>query len=202
MRSIAIVMLAAALFLPVIYGCSTTHSAVVLSQDPGGHVGKAEVATEGGKQLLEKQNDMTTVSGKTKTPSPVVTADRKYIDSTFGEVLAIEPPQPEKFILYFKSGGTDLVPESQTEINDIIASIKRRGAISVSVTGHCDSVGSVQLNDKLSLSRAEAVRDLLIKDGADPERLAVSSHGKGDPLVPTPDGVAEPRNRRVEVIVR
>jgi outer membrane protein OmpA-like peptidoglycan-associated protein len=202
MRSIALVILAAALFLPVIYGCSTTHSTVVLVQDPGGRVGKAEVVTEGGSKLLKKQADMTTVSGKSKAPSQVVTADQKFIDSTFGEVLAIEPPQPEKFILYFKSGGTDLVPESQAAITDILAAIKRRGALSISVTGHCDSVGTVQVNDKLSLSRAEAVRDLLIKKGSDPERMEVSSHGKGDPLVPTPDGVAEPRNRRVEVIVR
>jgi outer membrane protein OmpA-like peptidoglycan-associated protein len=43
---------------------------------------------------------------------------------------------------------------------------------------------------------------LLLKNGVDSKIILVSSHGKGNLLVPTPEGVAEARNRRVEVVVR
>jgi outer membrane protein OmpA-like peptidoglycan-associated protein len=46
------------------------------------------------------------------------------------------------------------------------------------------------------------VRDLLVAEGIDPAMIQVTSHGEENPLVPTEDEVAEPRNRRVEVTVR
>lgn len=188
-----------ALFL--LAGCTAGHK-VVLVPDPDGHLGKAEVSTAGGSQLLEKSGDMTLVSGPSVPPSPVTAADPEYIASTFADVLAIEPLPPEKFILLFETGKTELTMQSQESIADIIQAIKRRGAISVAVSGHTDSSGSALINDRLAHERAELVKELLIRNGANPDYLTVSSHGKGNPVVPTPDGVAEPRNRRVEVIVR
>jgi outer membrane protein OmpA-like peptidoglycan-associated protein len=188
-----------ALFL--LAGCVAGHT-VVLVPDPDGHLGKAEITTTGGSRLLEKSGDMTHVSGPSAQPSPVTAADPKYIASTFADVLAIEPLQPEKFILFFESGKTALTPQSQEAITDIVQAIKRRGAISVAVSGHTDSAGSALLNDRLAHERAELVRELLIRNGTNPDYVTVSSHGQGNPLVPTPDGVAEPRNRRVEVILR
>ena len=46
------------------------------------------------------------------------------------------------------------------------------------------------------------VRDYLIGRGLDPALIEVDSHGEANPLIPTSDGVADPRNRRVEVFVR
>ena len=145
---------------------------------------------------------MTTVSGRSSAPTQVTVASPEFVSGTFAEVLAIEPPPAEKFILYFTTNTTDLVPESRAAIATIIAAIKRRGAISISVSGHTDSVGSSQLNDKLAHNRAQAISAMLIQQGVDAESMTVSSHGKGNQLVPTADGVAEPLNRRVEVIVR
>ena len=51
-------------------------------------------------------------------------------------------------------------------------------------------------------ARAERVRDLLIAEGLDPTLIEVDSHGENNPLIPTADEIAEPRNRRVEVTVR
>jgi len=170
--------------------------------DPDGHVGKAEVATQGGTQLLETAGGMTVVSGRSTAPSTPTAADPGYISATFAEALAVEPLPSVKFILYFDTESIVPVAESKVLIPAILAAIKQRNAISISVSGHTDAVGTVQYNDKLALDRALAIRDLLIRNGVDPQRLTVSSHGKGNPLVPTPDGVPEPRNRRVEVIVR
>lgn len=183
-----------------LFGCAT-HHAVILVPDPDGHVGKAEVSTAGGTQLLEKTGDMTRVVDPSAPPSAVMTADANYIAVTFAEALAVEPLAPEKFILFFETGTTTLTPQSRADIAIIVAAIKRRGAISISISGHTDASGSSQLNDKLARERSAFVSALLQQNGISPDLLTVSSHGMGNPLVPTPAGVAEPRNRRVEVVV-
>jgi len=195
------VLTALILSLLVPAGCASTNT-VVLVPDPDGHVGKAEVATSGGKRLLERPNDMTRVSGPTAAPSPVTTADPAFITATFADALSIEPLPAEKFILYFHTGTTDMVQGSQDMVPKMIAAIQRRRPITIAISGHTDASGSTLLNDRLSSERARFVMDLLVKSGIDPKRMTVSSHGKGNPLVPTPDGVAEPRNRRVEVVIR
>ena len=194
-------LLGLALFLVLVTGCSPRHT-VILTPDPDGHVGKAEVLTDGGRQILEKPGGMTTVSGRSSAPAPVTLATQEFIAVTFAEVMAIEPPPAEKFIVYFHSNTTDVVSESKATIATILNAIKRRGALSISISGHTDSTGPIQLNEKLARNRAQAISNLLIQQGVDAERLTVSSHGKANQLVPTADGVAEPRNRRVEVIVR
>ena len=70
------------------------------------------------------------------------------------------------------------------------------------MTGHTDRVGSEADNDRLSLQRAEAVRAMLIQRGINSSFLRAVGRGEREPLIPTPDEQAEPRNRRVEVIVR
>lgn len=182
-------------------GCAA-RQAVILVPDPNGQVGTAEVTTAGGSRVLEKSGDMTRISGSAAPPLPVTTADPNYIAVTFAEALAVEPPPAEKFILFFETGRCVLMPQSQPTIELIAAAVKRRGAITVAVSGHTDAVGSDQLNDRLAHARAVAVKELLLQSGISPDRLTVSSHGKGNPLIPTPNGVAEPKNRRVEVVVR
>jgi outer membrane protein OmpA-like peptidoglycan-associated protein len=201
MNTFANCLLGAAVVLLLATGCSPHHM-VILTPDPDGHVGKAEVLTDGGSQLLEKPGGMTTVSGRLSAPSPATVASPDFINTTFADVMAIEPTPHEKFILFYHTNTTELVSESQGTIAIILDAIKRRKAVSISISGHTDSAGSIQLNENLSRSRADGIRALLIQNGIDAERLTVSYHGKGNQLVPTADGVAEPRNRRVEIIVR
>jgi outer membrane protein OmpA-like peptidoglycan-associated protein len=200
MRGRKYVFLSAAVVL-VVAACCAPRKTVILVPDPDGHVGKASVVTEGGRQQLEKPGDMTRVTTRSSAPSAVTTADSTYISVTFADALSAEPAPAEKFILYFNRGKTELTAESKAALPDILASIKKRGAISIDISGHTDTVGSDQYNDVLSRSRADSIRDLLIQGGVSQDRITVTSHGKGNPLIPTPDGVAEPRNRRVEVTV-
>jgi len=71
----------------------------------------------------------------------------------------------------------------------------------VVVVGHTDRKGSDAYNLKLSLRRAEAVRDALVAQGVAPDRIDTIGRGEWDPAVPTADEVAEPANRRAEVFV-
>lgn len=186
--------------LAVLSGCASR--AIVLVPDPEGRVGRAEVATAGGTRVLEKAGDMTLTSGPSNPPSQVVTADPGFIAKTFREALAIEPPPPAAFTLMFETGGTVLTPDSARIVERIVAEVRERTALSVRVSGHTDATGSDRLNDALALDRANAVRALLVERGVREQTISVSSHGKGNPAVPTPVGVAEPRNRRVVVVVR
>jgi outer membrane protein OmpA-like peptidoglycan-associated protein len=63
-------------------------------------------------------------------------------------------------------------------------------------------VGKEEYNIGLSSRRANYVRDMLLSNGIKPNSFFVTFYGKSRPLVPTKDEVPEPRNRRVEVIVR
>jgi outer membrane protein OmpA-like peptidoglycan-associated protein len=70
------------------------------------------------------------------------------------------------------------------------------------VIGHTDSVGGITGNDKLSLARAERMREMMIGMGIPAERIQAAGRGKRELLVPTEDNVSEARNRRVEISVR
>ena len=68
--------------------------------------------------------------------------------------------------------------------------------------GHTDTVGADTFNDRLSLARAQRMRELIVGMGIPSERIEAAGRGKRELLVPTGDNVAEPRNRRVEINVR
>lgn len=70
------------------------------------------------------------------------------------------------------------------------------------VIGHTDTTGTRAANFALARTRAVMIRDLLVAAGVDRAVIDVASHGETDPLVQTPDGTLEPRNRRVEISVR
>jgi OOP family OmpA-OmpF porin len=110
--------------------------------------------------------------------------------------------QPETYVAYFDWNKATLKPEATQIIDKAIAAAKAGGTPSISVTGHADRSGSEDYNLKLSLKRADAVREYLIKNGIAAEQITVSGRGEAEPAVPTADGVKEPRNRRVEIIVQ
>ena len=120
----------------------------------------------------------------------------------WGDALASQPPRPVSFLLYFLEGKDELTQDSQGVIQQIFAEIGRRPAPEIAVIGHTDRVGSVQSNDALSLRRAQKIRDDLVQLGVVAEQIQVAGRGEREPLVPTEDEIAEPRNRRVEISVR
>jgi peptidoglycan-associated lipoprotein len=85
---------------------------------------------------------------------------------------------------------------------EILEAIKSQQSNYVSVIGHTDSVAPIQYNRRLSLQRAKSVADILVSGGVDRAIIEIESYGKEKLLIETPDGVAEPRNRRVEITIR
>lgn len=124
------------------------------------------------------------------------------VSERFGAALAARPPRPVSYVLYFEAGGNVLTAASQAALVDIRRKIAEQAASEVRIIGHTDRVGSVEGNDALSLKRAESLRDLLVESGVAADKLEAVGRGERDPLVPTADEVDEPKNRRVEIIVR
>ncbi len=201
MRSRKPGLLAAAVIVMFVLGACVHTRSVILVPDPQGRVGTVEVSTAGGTQTLTQANDMTLVRQRDLPPSKISKADPAYIASTFGDALAVEPSPPARFVLYFETGRIVLTEESRNTLPAIIETWQQRKAIRLSISGHTDASGSDLINDRLARERAEEIASQLLRQGINPKLISVTSHGKGNPAVPTPDGVAEPRNRRVEVII-
>lgn len=181
---------------------------VALLSDLDGGVGRVAViprAAAGGAAAavtLDQPNLATTVPGPGAVPEPPFDLSDRDIDEIWATTLAAQPIPPERFQLYFDSGGTTLTPESEALVPEIAADGARRPVFEIEVLGHTDRVGGAAANARLSARRAEAVRDLLVARGFPAEAITVRGFGESLPLVPTDDNVAEPLNRRVEVIVR
>jgi outer membrane protein OmpA-like peptidoglycan-associated protein len=116
--------------------------------------------------------------------------------------MAARPILPHHFRLYFILGRDALTPESQAAYRAMFDDTKQRPAYEIEVIGFTDTVGDLQYNQALSLRRAAAIRDTLIRDGLDRQAISIAGRGKRDLLVATADQIPEPRNRRVEITVR
>jgi outer membrane protein OmpA-like peptidoglycan-associated protein len=155
--------------------------------------GKREVVLDSSYASARSGGDGVPVAGR---------ASEASVKKEFAAALAALPPAPASFLVYFLSGSDEFTEESKSNVTLLLAEMGRRQAPDVTVIGHTDRVGTDQSNDVLSLQRAQRVRELLVQRGVPAERITVSGRGEREPLVQTADGVAEPRNRRVEVSVR
>ena len=185
----------------VLAGCGA-RSMVVLIPDPDGNVGQLVVANEGGQQVLNKTNQSVQVTDRKTAPSKVTTLSAEEIRSTFSNALAAQPLPPVTFILYFLQDSNELTDESKAVLPQIFQTIQKRGSTDIVISGHTDTVGAKEYNYKLGLERAQVTSEILVANGAVPANITVTSHGKGNPLIKTADEVAEPRNRRVEVVIK
>jgi len=129
-------------------------------------------------------------------------ASAEEVDRQFGAALSARPNRAASFTLYFVEGKDEFTDESKQVVERILTEIARRPVPDVRVVGHTDTVGTDAANDALGRQRAEVVRSALVRLGVPEADIEVISRGKRELAVPTADGVAEPRNRRVEIIVR
>lgn len=179
--------------------CAPATRVVLLPQEdvPGSQV---SVRTERGELLLRQPYEVAQVSDDGTLSASTTTAEA--VADEFGRLLALRPPAPERFTLHFETGTAQLTPDSQARLDDVIERARMRAGGEILIIGHTDRVGSVAANDRLSLQRAEAIRDLLVARGFRAELIEAVGRGEREPLWPTEDEVAEPRNRRVEIVVR
>ncbi len=170
--------------------------------DPNGQVGRITVANNAGAVDITRPAEATVVADRQYKPSAPELLSEAEIEAKFSRALAVLPAQPEHFILYFQTQSTELTADSLKMLPLILRSIKNRASMNISAIGHSDTAGDRGYNLQLSKDRALAVRRLLILQGVPADYINTTSHGEGNPLVKTADNVDEPRNRRVEVVIR
>jgi OOP family OmpA-OmpF porin len=181
-------------------GCAGTDLIVVIPESDG-HVGAVVVQSGDNKILLDKAY-AAAASGTFGATLKPVESSADEVHRIFDGALAAQPVPPQTYTLYFETGNENLVPESQAAIEAVFADIGRRRTAEIVVTGHTDTVGQPDFNDRLSLQRAETIAQLLIARGLPPASVTAVGRGERELLVPTGDQVAEARNRRVEITVR
>jgi len=198
------IILRLVLLVLLMSGCASTTqmTQVVLLPDPDGKVGILEVSNVKGTQTLNKAWQATESASMDRPPSEPKTLEEKQVRQAFHEALEAQPVPPVSFSIYFRTGSAALSTESLTLLTKVTDAIQARKSTDIIISGHTDAVGSTDDNYRLSIRRAKAVADMLVKRGIDRQNIQETYHGKGNPLVPTPDGVPEPRNRRVEITVR
>jgi outer membrane protein OmpA-like peptidoglycan-associated protein len=184
----------------VLSACSTTKELVVLLPGENGQVGAVAITAPQRTTILDTPLEAAKIDTQGRVTTD--TLSEEDVKRTFAEALAAQPPKALSFTLYFVANSNEIMPNSRATLDTLLAEVAKRQAVEVQITGHTDRVGKVEDNDRLSIERAEAIRNVLIKNGLHTSFIRAVGRGEREPLIPTPDEQAEPRNRRVEVIVR
>jgi outer membrane protein OmpA-like peptidoglycan-associated protein len=126
-------------------------------------------------------------------------------DRTQAVVAAASPEtqQPARnFMLFFGNDRATLTPDGEAVIREAAVAAKANPNARITVAGHADTSGNSAYNMGLSQRRAEAVRQALLQQGVNQAAISVAGHGEDKLLVSSRDGMREPKNRRVEIIVQ
>ena len=126
----------------------------------------------------------------------------------FGAPPVVEAPPPPppaaaapSFMVFFDWDRSNLSEQALNTIRQAAGAFKTKGSARITATGHADRSGPEAYNMALSLRRANTVKDALVREGVPATAIAVVGRGESQPLVQTADGVREPQNRRVEIVI-
>ena len=111
------------------------------------------------------------------------------------------PAAVRSFLVFFDWNRADLTARARQIIGEAAEAARAQPA-RIEVAGHADRTGTPQYNQALSRRRAETVAEELIRRGIARQDISITALGETQPLVATADGVREPQNRRVEIILK
>ncbi len=133
-----------------------------------------------------------------------VVACRDEFEAAMAQLAPAPMPgvAPGTYIVLFDFDRSNINQAGQAVLDQVLADAAKMGTVNISATGHADRSGSEDYNMALSLRRADSVREALIAGGISPDAITVAGRGESEPAVPTPDGVKEQANRRVEIVLQ
>jgi outer membrane protein OmpA-like peptidoglycan-associated protein/uncharacterized membrane protein YeaQ/YmgE (transglycosylase-associated protein family) len=103
--------------------------------------------------------------------------------------------------LTFDGPAVKTAPETETAVKVMAALLKAFPGVTLHITGHTDNAGDPDANRRLSLDRANAVKDLLVRAGAPADRISTEGMGGEKPIAPNDKDENRVKNRRVELTV-
>jgi OOP family OmpA-OmpF porin len=104
-------------------------------------------------------------------------------------------PEWKTYLVFFSFGKSDITPEAEQIIGQAAEDAKKSGS-QIVLTGHADSAGSSDYNQRLSEARAVAVRSALVRVGVAESTIQTVGDGESPKRPPIADGI---RERRVEI---
>ena len=111
------------------------------------------------------------------------------------------PDLPRTYLVFFDWDKSDITPEANAILRTAAANAGKMGSVRLVLTGHADTSGPEGYNLALSKRRADAVSGFFANMGFAQGEITVIAKGETEPLVATGDGVREPQNRRVEIVM-
>jgi outer membrane protein OmpA-like peptidoglycan-associated protein len=197
---VEVALISAVMALILLFHGASTREVVIVLPDAQGRVGTVIVESRGERIVLDQPYAASriTYSGAVRSER----APEREVITQFQPALAALPERPRSFFLYFITGTDILTDESKTELRRMLEELSKRPVSDVVVIGHTDRAGDEIANDQLSLQRAERLKGDLVGQGIPASMIRSAGRGERELLVPTDDGVDEPRNRRVEISVR
>ncbi len=113
--------------------------------------------------------------------------------------------QGEEFVfenVFFDFDSFALKQESLSSLRRLDRFLRANPTVSILITGHTDNLGSDEYNLKLSLQRAQSVRDYLLEVGTNPDRIKVQGKGYREPMLPNSTAINQAKNRRITVSIQ
>jgi outer membrane protein OmpA-like peptidoglycan-associated protein len=181
-------------------GCSPKSTVVLLESKKVNN--SVLVSTNKGEAKLNQVGAYVDLVDKDSAPKKVKTMSKSEIESRFAKALATTPLKPLSYIVYFKFDSTELTEPSKAILQEALEKIKERSPCTVDVIGHTDTLGSSQLNQKISLERAQSIESIIKQQKLEVVSLVAKGFGEEDLLVQTKNNKAEPRNRNVEIFIK
>lgn len=141
--------------------------------------------------------------GRTKVEEKVqvITEVREVIVER--EVVVEKPPEVKKSEVLrgvnFEISSANLTANARTVLREVADRLKFHSHIRVEIAGHTDSTGSAELNERLSLERAESVKNFLVQEGIEAERLTTAGYGPSQPVASNNTAQGREENRRIEM---
>ena len=201
--------LAAFAALLILVACEGPHRqvascATMTGAPPIGYVGPCFDGTD--RTDRTNRDDIIDRTDRTNRDNIADRTDRTNRDDiTDRTVWCLEPAMvitAPSFMVFFEWDKSELNAASLATIQKAADAYRAKGGAQIKATGHTDTSGPDTYNMALSLRRANAVKDALVRDGVPERDISVVGRGESQPLVKTADGVREAQNRRVEIVIR
>jgi OmpA-OmpF porin, OOP family len=131
----------------------------------------------------------------------IVEVEAMTQEVTAGEMLnALNKDGFIALYINFDTGKSDIKPESEPAIAQIVSLLQDNADLKVSIEGHTDNVGAPAANQTLSEARAKSVMDAVVKGGVDAARLSAVGWGQEKPVADNRTEEGRAKNRRVEIV--
>ncbi len=133
--------------------------------------------------------------------APVMADAAAKEDEDAGQLMAAARDNMFSYVVFFEKKQSDISAAGKKAIDDVLSMAKAGGEYTFILNSHTDRVGEDIENQKLTEDRAKIVRDALVRGGIDTDDIKIYAFGESDIPVKTADGVDEPANQRVEILL-